>query len=78
MIQIPSARTANMRSFNQRTKNLETAICNAITLGKDSCHLPKAETNSMDVSQLEQLGYETSVDSNSYVWVYWKRLYEEI
>ena len=84
MIQVPNASKANIRAFNQRTKNLETAIGEAINQGKDSCYISRSETNSIDVLQLEQLGYETgakdtvddngNVDSSGYIWVHWKNL----
>ena len=72
MINIMDANKASIKSFNQRTKNLQDAIEFAISQGKTCCYIQYQKTNSIDVLQLEELGYETNIDVRSDLWVYWR------
>ena len=72
MINIMDANKASIKSFNQRTKNLQDAIEFAISQGKTCGYIQSQKTNSIDVLQLEELGYETSIDVRSDLWVYWR------
>ena len=74
MINVPNAEVATDKTYAQRTKNLENAINYAIENGKQCCYLQSHKTNPQDVSDLQGLGYETSVDSRGDLWVFWRRL----
>ena len=74
MINVPSAEDAIDISHSYRTKILQDAIKNAMQNGKQCCYLKSHLTNPEDVLELQELGYETSVDSRSDLWIYWRRL----
>tara|TARA_B110000908_G_C10227053_1_gene438508 strand:- start:781 stop:1011 length:231 start_codon:yes stop_codon:yes gene_type:complete len=74
MINIPNAEDASDISHSYRTKNLQDTIKRAMHEGKQCCYLSSHLTNPEDVLELQDLGYETSVDSRSDLWIYWRRL----
>ena len=74
MINIPTAEDASDISHSYRTKNLQDTIKRAMQNGKQCCYLSSHLTNPEDVLELQDLGYETSIDSRSDLWIYWRRL----
>lgn len=74
MINIPNAEDASDISHSYRTKVLQDAIQGAMKRGKQCCYLKSHLTNPEDVLELQELGYETDIDSRSDLWVYWRRL----
>jgi hypothetical protein len=76
MINIPNAEDASDISHSYRTKRLQDTIKSAMHQGKQCCYLQEHLTNPEDVLELQELGYETSVDSRSDLWIYWRRLNE--
>jgi hypothetical protein len=74
MINIPNAEDASDISHSYRTKVLQDAIQDAMKRGKQCCYLKSHLTNPEDVLELQELGYETDIDSRSDLWVYWRRL----
>lgn len=74
MINIPNAEDASDISHSYRTKRLQDTIKSAMHQGKQCCYLQEHLTNPEDVLELQELGYETSVDSRSDLWIYWRRL----
>ena len=74
MINIQNAEAASDISHSYRTKRLQDTIKSAMQQGKQCCYLQDHLTNPEDVLELQELGYETSVDSRSDLWIYWRRL----
>ena len=74
MINIPNAEDASDISHSYRTKVLQDAIQDAMKRGKQCCYLKSHLTNPEDVLELQELGYETDIDSRSDLWIYWRRL----
>lgn len=73
MINVPNAEDASDISHSYRTEILQDAIKRAIHEGKRCCFLSSHYTNPEDVLELQDLGYDTDIDSRSDLWVYWGR-----
>tara|TARA_R110000744_G_scaffold326992_4_gene432720 strand:- start:695 stop:925 length:231 start_codon:yes stop_codon:yes gene_type:complete len=74
MINLPNAEDATDIAHSYRTKRLQDVIKQAMQEGKQCVYISSHLTNPEDVVDLQDLGYETSIDSRSDLWIYWRRL----
>ena len=74
MINLPNAEDATDIAHSYRTKRLQDVIKQAMQEGKQCVYISSHLTNPEDVVVLQDLGYETSIDSRSDLWIYWRRL----
>ena len=74
MINLPNAEDASDISYSHRTKRLQDTIKIAMKEGKQCASIKSHLTNPEDVLELQDLGYETNIDSRSDLWIYWRRL----
>lgn len=74
MINLPTASDATDIAYSYRTKMLQDKVKEAMQSGKQCTFLSEHLTNPDDVLELQDLGYETSVDSRGDLWIYWRNL----